>query len=454
MLPSGLASAAIPLSVGANVINTVVTAQDGVTTQNYALTITRLPSADATLSNIIYSPTIVKTTIAGTNFKDYVATVGNTFTSVTVTAALHDAAASIKVNGMPVVSDTASAVIPLNVGANVINTAVTAQDGVTIKNYAITITRLPSNNATLSNITYSPAITKTTVAGADYRDYSATVVNTFTSITVTPVLTDPGASIKVNGVPVVSGNASAQIPLSVGANIINAVVTAQDGITIKNYSITITRQASTDATLSNITYSPAITKTTVAGADFRDYAATVANTFTSIAVTPVLHDGGASVKVNGVAVISGNTSALVPLNVGVNIINTVVTAQDGITTKSYSLSITRKEAGLAMQYGQQELQIISDKLTVHQNVSPNGDGNSDVLVIDGIADYPENKMQLMSRNGALIYEVKGYNNTTKAFDGHSSTNGKMQQAGTYFYSLEYKDGNEVKYRTGFIVLKY
>ncbi|MEO6977557.1 MAG: gliding motility-associated C-terminal domain-containing protein, partial [Mucilaginibacter sp.] len=84
----------------------------------------------------------------------------------------------------------------------------------------------------------------------------------------------------------------------------------------------------------------------------------------------------------------------------------------------------------------------------------NGDGNSDVLVIDGIAAYPDNKLQIMSRNGALVYEAKGYDNATKAFDGHSSTNGKLQQAGTYFYSLEYKDGGETKRKTGFIVLKY
>ncbi|WP_394772487.1 gliding motility-associated C-terminal domain-containing protein, partial [Mucilaginibacter sp.] len=51
-------------------------------------------------------------------------------------------------------------------------------------------------------------------------------------------------------------------------------------------------------------------------------------------------------------------------------------------------------------------------------------------------------------------EAKGYDNATKSFDGHSSTNGKLQQPGTYFYSLEYKDGNETKHKTGFIVLKY
>jgi hypothetical protein len=39
------------------------------------------------------------------------------------------------------------------------------------------------------------------------------------------------------------------------------------------------------------------------------------------------------------------------------------------------------------------------------------------------------------------------------FDGHAS-NGKLQQAGTYFYSLDYKDGKDIIHKTGFIVLKY
>ncbi len=60
----------------------------------------------------------------------------------------------------------------------------------------------------------------------------------------------------------------------------------------------------------------------------------------------------------------------------------------------------------------------------------------------------------MNRSGVLVYEAKGYDNSTKVFDGHSSTNGKLQQAGTYMYSLEYKDGDEMKHKTGFIVLKY
>ncbi|MCO5948788.1 gliding motility-associated C-terminal domain-containing protein, partial [Mucilaginibacter flavidus] len=141
--------------------------------------------------------------------------------------------------------------------------------------------------------------------------------------------------------------------------------------------------------------------------------------------------------------------------VGTTVVNTVVTAQDGVTTKTYSITFTRTGPIAAiMKYDQQESPITTNAITVHQNVSPNGDGKGDVLVIDCITAYPENKLQIMSRTGVLIYEAKGYDNSTKVFDGHSSTNGKLQKAGTYFYSLEYKDGGETKHKAGFIVLKY
>ena len=52
----------------------------------------------------------------------------------------------------------------------------------------------------------------------------------------------------------------------------------------------------------------------------------------------------ATVKVNGATVTSGNASADIALAVGDNVITTVVTAQDGTTTKTYTLIVTRAPA--------------------------------------------------------------------------------------------------------------
>src|ERR1035437_4587614 len=82
--------------------------------------------------------------------------------------------------------------------------------------------------------TLSPTFASGTLA------YTDSVVNATTSITVTPAVTDSTATIKVNGTTVASGSPSAAIPLAVGANTINIVVTAQDATT-QTYTVTVTR---------------------------------------------------------------------------------------------------------------------------------------------------------------------------------------------------------------------
>jgi gliding motility-associated-like protein len=98
--------------------------------------------------------------------------------------------------------------------------------------------------------------------------------------------------------------------------------------------------------------------------------------------------------------------------------------------------------------------ITNEGIVVHQGLSPNGDGINDVLIIDGLTAYPDNRLTIMNRSGVKIFEAKGYDNNAKVFDGHSSISGAMQQPGTYFYTLEYKKGEENKNKTGFIIIKY
>jgi len=442
---SGSASAALPLVVGPNIIRTVVTAQDGVTSQTYTLTITRI-SNNAALSSIKITP---PTTLTGAGGLNYTTTVPNTEASVQITATAQSPTAIIKINGVTVASGTTSAAIPLNVGDNVINSVVTAQDGVTVKTYSIKFTRLSAPNATLANLVLSSG-TLTPVFASGTTIYTASVSSATASITVTPTTSNTGATVKVNGTTVASGTASAALPLVTGPNTITTVATAPDGITTQTYRLTVTR-ISNNAALSSLEINPS---TLLTGAGGLNYTTTVPNSESTVKITPTTQDATATVKVNGVTVASGTASGSIALNVGTTLINTVVTAQDGTTTKTYSITFTKPGPIAAiMKYDQQEQPISSNSITVHRSVSPNGDGINDVLIIDGITTYPENKVQIMSRSGALIYEAKGYDNNTKVFDGHGN-NGKLQKAGTYFYSLEYKDGDETKHKAGFIVLKY
>lgn len=93
-------------------------------------------------------------------------------------------------------------------------------------------------------------------------------------------------------------------------------------------------------------------------------------------------------------------------------------------------------------------------IEVHQAVSPNGDGINDVLFIEGIKNHPNNQVTVINRNGVKIFEIKGYDNVTRVFDGHSNINGALQQPGTYFYLIEYMVNGQGRHLTGYFVLKY
>jgi gliding motility-associated-like protein len=240
------------------------------------------------------------------------------------------------------------------------------------------------------------------------------------------------------------------------------LVTAQDGVTTKSYSIVVSRTGSNNASLSAISLTPATTLTKVSGTN--NYIASVAYTVASVTVKPVTSDANATVTVNGSAVVSGSQSAAIPLNVGSNIITTIVTAQDGVTTRAYLITITRATGALSLANNisrsftaanpADSLQITNDDIVVYPGLSPNGDGINDVFTIDGLNDYPDNKVTIINRNGVVVYEAKGYDNSTKVFDGHSNINGTMQLPGTYFYSLDYSVNGINKHKTGFIILKY
>ncbi|MEK3910261.1 DNRLRE domain-containing protein [Paenibacillus sp. FSL H7-0331] len=106
-----------------------------------------------------------------------------------------------------------------------------------------------SSNADLSDLalsggTLSPAFT------AEGLSYSAGVTYDVSSITVKATASDSNATIKLNGAAVASGQPSGAISLNVGGNLINIVVTAQDGKE-KTYALAVTRAASTSRSTSS-----------------------------------------------------------------------------------------------------------------------------------------------------------------------------------------------------------
>jgi len=189
-----------------------------------------------------------------------------------------------------------------------------------------------SSDATLSDLT----VDETTVTGFDRTtlDYNKELPYGTTTVPTVGVTTaDPNASKVITQVTNVTGT-EAQRTATV-------VVTAEDGTTQKIYTVTFSvAAASTDATLSDLSLSsgtlvPTFTSATIS------YTATVTNNITSITVTPTAADTNATITVNGTPVASGSASGAISLDVGENTITTIVTAQDGTTTKTYTVTVTR-----------------------------------------------------------------------------------------------------------------
>ena len=94
----------------------------------------------------------------------------------------------------------------------------------------------------------------------------------------------------------------------------------------------------------------------------------------------------------------------------------------------------------------------SEPVSVHKALSPNGDGVNDVLQIDGIEAYPDNRVVIVDRNGQVLYDVRGYDNSQVAFNGR--VGGKAIPAGTYFYLVEVKVNGKWEPYKGYFILKY
>ncbi len=95
-----------------------------------------------------------------------------------------------------------------------------------------------STNSNLSNLVLSAGTLSPPFASGTLS-YTASVASIGNTITVTPTVADATATVRVNGVTVASGGPSAPITLSVGSNLITVVVTAQDGVTTKTYTVNV-----------------------------------------------------------------------------------------------------------------------------------------------------------------------------------------------------------------------
>lgn len=210
------------------------------------------------------------------------------------------------------------------------------------------------------NTTQTYAVT-VTVAAPVLSSAKAITEFGFTSPSATGVITEGSHTIAVSVpfstnvtslVPTIAISANASIsPLSGSARDFTSpviyAVTAQDN-SVESYTVTVTKaSASTDATLSALTIG-STTLSPIFASGTISYSTSILNSVTSVLVTPTINQANATVAIT----VQGAGGAITPTaatgiakyfvpTTGLNVITILVTAQDGTTTKTYTVNLTK-----------------------------------------------------------------------------------------------------------------
>ena len=327
------------LSVGPNVIRTVVTAADGITVSTYSVTVTRI-SDIATLSALAISYGTLNT-LFNSETPDYSLSVPYSVSSIIITPTVTQPNATT-VQYLGGTGTTASTLFTgaLPVGTNVIRTVVTALDGTTKKAYTVTVTRAAASSVnTLLNLALSSGTLSTQFASGTVT-YQVSVPYSVSSMTITPTVTQANATT----VQYLGGTGTTAFTgaLTVSANVIRIVVTPENGGAKKTYTVTVTRAAASSVnTLSALAISSGTLAPTFESGT-ATYQVSVPYSVSSMTITPTVTQANATtVQYLGA---TGTTPFTGSLIVGANVIRTVVTPENGSATQTYTVTVTRVEA--------------------------------------------------------------------------------------------------------------
>ena len=301
------------LTYGDNNIEVKVKAEDN-STNSYFIKITREKKNIATLSDLKVDGVTV-TGFASDTPEYTLPSVAFEKSTIKIEATATDSDATISGTG-----DS----IALSTGDNKLYVTVTAHDGITQTSYILNIERAQDSNAYLSDL----KVNGVTIDGFNKETptYSLTVENNVTSLTITPTTESTAATA------VVSGNSGF---VTTGNNAIDILVTAEDGTT-NTYTINVTRKKSSNCDLSGIGLSSGALDPAF-NADKINYTVNVSRTVENITITPTLADSTASYTISGPS----------SLELGDNVFEINVTAEDGTSTKKYTVVVNRNKSSNA-----------------------------------------------------------------------------------------------------------
>ncbi|WP_051217176.1 S-layer homology domain-containing protein [Paenibacillus assamensis] len=255
-----------------------------------------------------------------------------------------------------VTNNKATVVLPVTDVLNLANYYIKVKvDGVSAIHSSTQFAVTESNNADLLSIfttpgTISPAFDK------DITDYAVSVTEDVYSITVTGAVYDPRSTLQVNGVKVVSNQPSDLIPLKTGDNVIQVEVTAPDGTTKKTYTLKVNKQPSRNAQLLHTTVSPG-TLSPAFSSGTTEYEVNVGHETDQLSVTDLVYSPKANISVVGATYDPLTGGYTFPLQVGINELKVIVTAEDGLTQTVYTIKATRQSKESEVAQALKELSI-------------------------------------------------------------------------------------------------
>ncbi|QNK61313.1 gliding motility-associated C-terminal domain-containing protein [Pedobacter sp. PAMC26386] len=175
----------------------------------------------------------------------------------------------------------------------------------------------------------------------------------------------------------------------------------------------------------------------------------------------ITFDNIPALQINGTYTLKGSSSAGLPLIF--TVANPYLVSLTGADLKGLRIGktqITASQPGdsryAAAKLVIQDIQVADeagDGLKIHPALSINGDGVNEFLSIDGVKDFPLNKVTIINRNGLKVFDIEGYDNDQHVFVGKSKSGESLPQ-GTYFCLIEYQMDSRVKRKTGYFILKY
>ena len=241
--------------------------------------------------------------------------------AVTIELAAQASGASVTIDGQPLAAGS-PVTVSLEYGLNQIRVVVTPDSGNPLT-YILNISRsqpLLSDNADLAGIELSAGTLSPAFDPAE-TSYATSVSNDTASADITATLDDSIATLEINGTAATSGTARS-IALVTGGNVVSIEVTAEDGTTVKTYTVIIMRLAGADTTPPVITLLGDETMIVAYGSTFADPGATVtdnldaARTISSEDTVDTSTAGDYTLRYNAVDV-SGNPAAEVTRTVTV-----------------------------------------------------------------------------------------------------------------------------------------